>query len=331
MPRSLTQKEFIDKALKVTKEHYDLSEVVYTSAKTKIDVVCTKDGHGRFLVTPNNFLNGKGCPKCASENRCYKEREQHSKAFLSRCKEVHGDTYIFDKTVYAGAGKQVIVTCLEHDDFVTLPGNFLKGKGCPKCGNKKRGESNKLTNSDFVTAVTSVNSLYTPTIDTLYRGYDARTKYGCVLHGDFESRAKTLLQGAGCPGCARYGYNTNRPAQFYVLRSGGVTKLGITHRKAAARARSVTKSSGLPFEVLQEFGFDNGLSPLRIETALLRELRATHTQPTEKFDGSTECFYNVDHDWLLARINELIEEHTACQSSTLTIPLGSSDTVVATI
>lgn len=86
----------------------------------------------------------------------------------------------------------------------------------------------------------------------------------------------------------------------------------------------MTKSSGLKFEVVQEFDFQDGAIPLALETTLLRELRAMHTQPTEKFDGSTECFYDVDHDWLLARINELIEEHTECQSSTYQHPSENS-------
>lgn len=45
---------------------YDYSKTIYKSPTDKIIVTCPIDGHGDFLVTHNNHLNGRGCPKCKS-------------------------------------------------------------------------------------------------------------------------------------------------------------------------------------------------------------------------------------------------------------------------
>jgi hypothetical protein len=41
---------------------YDYSEVVYVNLRTKVDIICPT--HGRFSMTPKDFLKGRNCPKC---------------------------------------------------------------------------------------------------------------------------------------------------------------------------------------------------------------------------------------------------------------------------
>lgn len=51
---------------------YDYSYVNYVNNRTKVEVICNKkcrngkDIHGSFFITPDNFLQGKGCPKCGN-------------------------------------------------------------------------------------------------------------------------------------------------------------------------------------------------------------------------------------------------------------------------
>jgi hypothetical protein len=58
--------EFIAKCIIIWEDTYDLSRYVYANSRTKGIVRCRKINHGYFLVSPNNFLRGKGCPKCSS-------------------------------------------------------------------------------------------------------------------------------------------------------------------------------------------------------------------------------------------------------------------------
>lgn len=60
----MTQEEFINKANSVHNNFYDYSNVVYETAKTKVEIICPV--HGTFIQTPDQHLRGQGCPKCKS-------------------------------------------------------------------------------------------------------------------------------------------------------------------------------------------------------------------------------------------------------------------------
>lgn len=54
--------EFIEKAKKIHNNTYFYDNVNYKTSLDKIIVTCPK--HGDFFITPNNHLQGKGCPIC---------------------------------------------------------------------------------------------------------------------------------------------------------------------------------------------------------------------------------------------------------------------------
>lgn len=55
--------EFINKSKKVhLDKRYDYSKVEYINNRTKVIIGCPK--HGDFKISPDNFLQGKGCPRC---------------------------------------------------------------------------------------------------------------------------------------------------------------------------------------------------------------------------------------------------------------------------
>lgn len=99
-----------------------------------------------------------------------------------------------------------------------------------------------------------------------------------------------------------------RKGHIYVLQNKDVVKVGITNRDVYARAKAISTSYGSPFEVITYFTFQDGRIPLAIETQIHKELREHHEQPTEKFDGYTECFLNVDVGNLITRIGQIAGE-----------------------
>ena len=63
--RTLTTDEFICKSKILHNDsNYNYSKVHYINNKTKVIITCPK--HGDFLISPDNFLQGKGCPKCGN-------------------------------------------------------------------------------------------------------------------------------------------------------------------------------------------------------------------------------------------------------------------------
>ena len=64
-----TTKQYINEARKIHGNKYDYSKVKYTTAKSKIKIICKI--HGLFEQEASSHLSGCGCPKCSS-NGTYK-------------------------------------------------------------------------------------------------------------------------------------------------------------------------------------------------------------------------------------------------------------------
>lgn len=70
----MTQDDFIRRAAEIHDNKYDYSKVKYVDYRTKVTIGCPV--HGEFKQTPDDHLQGKGCPKCGnllskSENEIY--------------------------------------------------------------------------------------------------------------------------------------------------------------------------------------------------------------------------------------------------------------------
>jgi len=64
----INTKIFIDKSIIIHGDNYDYCNVLYKNSHTKVKIYC-KEHNKFFEQTPNNHLQGKGCPLCATKNR----------------------------------------------------------------------------------------------------------------------------------------------------------------------------------------------------------------------------------------------------------------------
>ena len=119
--------EFLEKARSrgLDKPQYDFSKFEYTRSSQKAIIVCR--AHGEFLVSPKDFLVGRGCAKCANDRR--------AKKFLLEVKVrgLDNPNYDFSKFEYTRSIQKAIIVCRAHGDFLVSPNNFLSGRGCAKC------------------------------------------------------------------------------------------------------------------------------------------------------------------------------------------------------
>ena len=60
--KKLTTEEFIERAKKVHGDRYDYSKVNYINTSTKVIIICPN--HGEFEQSPQDHIQGRGCPKC---------------------------------------------------------------------------------------------------------------------------------------------------------------------------------------------------------------------------------------------------------------------------
>jgi hypothetical protein len=184
----------------------------------------------------------------------------------------------------------------------------MNGRGCQACGytNNKKNKTN--TFEEVSGALIKVHgSKYSISRES----YTKRHSHSYVLcnscNKHFCITVHNLLNGRGCPFCSISGFSKEMSASLYVLRFEDLLKIGITNRKVKHRVRQINSTSKKNFEIIYEVFSENGEHIYLLEKFLLNNLRQMYKQPTEKFDGFTECFYDIDEDRLLNEIEEHLE------------------------
>lgn len=137
--------------------------------------------------------------------------------FIQEAKQIHGDKYDYSLVEYLNTHEKVIIVCPEHGKFKQTPKEHLHGQGCPKCGEKLKGQH--LTTTDFII---KSQSIYGDKYDYTKSVYiDIRTPVTiiCPIHGEFQQTPKQHYRGHGCPKCNRKRLNTqdiiNRSIQIH--------------------------------------------------------------------------------------------------------------------
>jgi len=85
--KRMSQKDFIERSLKVHGDKYDFSEAEYLNLHSKVFIICKE--HGDFYISPVVFLKGRGCPSC-------RIREE----FVDDAKKIHGEKYDYSGAIY---------------------------------------------------------------------------------------------------------------------------------------------------------------------------------------------------------------------------------------
>lgn len=124
--RLTSNDDFIKKCKIIHNGLYDYSKVEYKGVKSYITIICYK--HGDFKQKASKHLLGQGCRKCRDE----KSFVDFKKMCLDKYPE-----YEYDKLIYNGMYKDVLITCTKHGDFSKKAIDFYhKGRVCPKCINR---------------------------------------------------------------------------------------------------------------------------------------------------------------------------------------------------
>lgn len=120
-----SQEEFIEKCKELHGNRYSYSKAEYKRANLPITITCRE--HGDFEQLPTVHMRPAGCRRCAGSEKLTTEE------FIEKARTVHGDRYTYDKVVYDGNKKDVVITCGIHGDFQQAPATHYDGSGCPSC------------------------------------------------------------------------------------------------------------------------------------------------------------------------------------------------------
>jgi hypothetical protein len=225
--RTNTMESFIKREKEVHGDKYDISKAVYVNNHTKVCLIChQKDNngveHGEFWQTPDKHLRlRQGCPKCS------KNRKSNTEEFIEKAKLLPNSKNVgFDNVEYINNKTKVCLTCFEkdengvkHGDFMVTPHNFLLGRGCPKCKNRRISESETKTNEQYIKEITEVHGGKYDVSKVEYLGAKKKVCLICSIHGEFWQDASSHLSGCGCPKCVGQVSKAEEEIKQFILEN----------------------------------------------------------------------------------------------------------------
>ena len=199
--------DFIEKAKKLHNNKYDYSKVNYNNSKTLVIIICNICGN-EFEQMRNTHLKGNGGCKECHKNKSKKEMTFTTEQFIQKAKTIHGNNYDYSQVKYINSQIHIILICNTCDNnFLQLPNNHLRAKGCKKCANKIKAENKRKLPEQFISESKSIHidENKFPIYDYSLVEYVSTHKKViiiCKIHGKYEQAPSAHLSGSGCNKCA---------------------------------------------------------------------------------------------------------------------------------
>lgn len=301
----MTTDEWVESLPDSQKIKYTYQDAVYTGTDNNIEITCPE--HGNFWQRAYiHKRKGAGCPVCWETVRgdTFRHTKEDFIAKTLLVEEIAGK-YDYSLVEYKNSIICVDIVCPKHGKFSMTPGNHLSGKGCQQCFNERRYLNNISSVEEFISKATKVQKQVYDYSEVVYKTCKDKVKIICPIHGPFLQTPDSHCTGSGCQKCMKSGFNVGKPGYLYVLTDNITTKVGITNRSASKRAEEVSKRGGPKLGVIAAFYFQQGQLARNLETACHKYLASLYQPVDATFDGSTECFTNVDIPALLAFVTPL--------------------------
>ena len=124
------------------------------------------------------------------------------KLFVEKSIKVHGNKYDYSKVKYINSQTKVCIICPEHGEFWQTPASHVRGYNCPKCANKKRGDTFRKTSNHFINQAKNIHGNKYDYSKVNYINSSTKVCVICPEHGEFNILPQNHLLGQGCPKCA---------------------------------------------------------------------------------------------------------------------------------
>lgn len=242
------QKNFTYKELEFIRDKYRMSALAFTgSKKPEIQLLVRKVIDNTSFLNTNKFklrlwhilsdreavlCCAEGCQNTASLNNdrgfnydypyrdycsssCRKASKWTTESFVARAKEVHGDRYSYEETVYTGMNQKVKVFCPDHGTFKQKAQNHITGSGCSKCRYEALSNKHSKTDQEWIDSFKSVHGdAYDYSGVNGIEGARSKIQLECEKHGGFEiTPFNHFSSKQGCPKCV-YANGISLPHQI---------------------------------------------------------------------------------------------------------------------
>lgn len=206
----MTSDEYKQLVINKHGDKYDLSILEYEGMKKYVSAICPI--HGKFTLNAYDFVNNRGCPKCAVKNRgkssvkkeVVKKPKLTTEDFIKQGNELFNGYYDYSKTDLNNRDDKgrVLIICPKHCEFWQNPYSHMKGHGCNKCGKESMGKTQSYSTELFIKKAKEVHGDKYDYSITEYKGCHEDVDIICPIHGKFTQEASVHLGGHGCKDCA---------------------------------------------------------------------------------------------------------------------------------
>ena len=265
---------------------------------------CAK-GH-IWTSKPEYRSQGRGCHYCTNQKVLAGFND-----LASSFTEIANDAFGWDpKTVTPGSNQRKKWICkLGHIYSATVSSRTNKKSGCPYCANKKLLEGFNDLRSLAPGLANEANG-WNPEI-ILY-GTHKKLSWKCEYGHIWTAQVSSRLRGAGCPTCAKHGFDPNKDGFLYYLshQDLGLLQIGITN---TPKERLKSHSRG-GWNLIDLRGPMEGHLSRDWEVAILKYIEARGVKMAndlgfKPFDGYTEAWLQTSFSFTsLKEIMDIIDE-----------------------
>jgi len=194
--KRIDNETIIERFREVHGYRYDYTPTIYSTNRNKVTINCII--HGAFDILPSNHLKGSGCALCALHERDKKIKEYDPIADFIK---VHGDRYDYSRFIYTGSNKKGEIICPDHGSFYQSHYVHKHGHGCPACGLEKSSQTHAYNQDEIIARFKDIHGDRYDYSNLHYTSLKTPVTITCPIHGDFQQRPTSHINGRGCHVC----------------------------------------------------------------------------------------------------------------------------------
>ncbi len=259
---------------------------------------CKFDGNHEWLASIGNRTSqNQSCPLCKNKQVSNTNNLAIKNPEIAQQWHPTKNGKLTPLDVVEGSNKKVWWKCPKGEDheWKTAISHRLNGRNCPICSGRKVVLSNSLSilNTDLAKEWYSLKNKEFQIEKTALNSHK-KVWWQCKKFKNHIWNATVASRsfGRGCPFCADYGFNKDKPGILYYIKIKHSDqlyyKIGITNNTVNSRYKRYDKIKFLDY---LEFKFEKGIEAFNIEKLILKEFKKHIILDFVVLkDGNTEIF-----------------------------------------
>lgn len=272
----------------------------YVDGKSKIHFNCSVCNSESKTCSIDNFYKRVRCPECSNLNKNQRHLiplSQYENEIM-RSESVTNGLYLYNGIEFFKTKKysRINLTCIKHDiPFSMSIDNFVRGKGCSKCGIERSSLSKVKSRQQHIDGFEQLHANKYLYDNFIWNGVHSPCTFICKLHNyEFEKTPANFRRKVEhCPLCNGNVDINTLPTQLYVQ---SIVKDGLKFGKFGisldTNRRMIQQQwkSGAEHQVLTIITFNTRTSAIQLEKILKESIPHGVVDYSVLPDGHTETF-----------------------------------------